>query len=337
MTPAGGETAPGDLVALMREIGLDPIGPLEPLTGGVSCDVYRAALADGPVCVKRALSRLRVAADWRASASRSHSEVRWLQMAEAVEGVLAPRVIAEHRAENLFVMSWFEPRQHPVWKAELAEGRIDAGFAAQVGDGLGAVHAHAARSPALADEFSDLGLFADLRLKPYFAHTAVQHPDLAGRLSELIHGFSEVRLSLVHGDVSPKNILTGAALPVFLDAECAVWGDPAFDLAFCLNHLLLKTVWRPAGARAYLAAFGALRAAYLARVDWEAPAALEARATRFLAALLLARVDGKSPVEYLTDAADTGFVRAAARAFLLNPPSGLAALAGAWAERIERR
>ena len=106
--------------------------------------------------------------------------------------------------------------------------------------------------------------------------------------------------ALVHGDVSPKNILRGPDGPVFLDAECAWWGDPAFDLAFCLNHLLLKCLWTPSAAAGFLACFDALGAAYLARVAWEPPHALEARAARLLPGLFLARVDGKSPVEYIT-------------------------------------
>src|SRR5665213_3256422 len=104
------------------------------------------------------------------------------------------------------------------------------------------------------------------------------------------------RLTLIHGDVSPKNILVGPAGPVFLDAECAWWGDPAFDLAFCLNHLLLKCLARPEALGALREAFRALATAYLRKVRWEAPTQTEARAARLLPALLLARADGRSPV-----------------------------------------
>ncbi len=106
--------------------------------------------------------------------------------------------------------------------------------------------------------------------------------------------------ALVHGDVSPKNILSRSRGPVFLDAECAWWGDPAFDLAFCLNHLMLKCLWVPAARAALLESFEAMTAAYLPLVAWEPAAALEKRAAHLLPALFLARVDGKSPVEYLT-------------------------------------
>lgn len=322
-----------DIVAALAALNLAPRGAPEPLSGGVSCDVFRVETAAGPVCVKRALPRLRVAADWKAPVERSHSEVRWLQTASEIPGVLAPRVIAEHEPGHLFVMSWFEPADHPVWKAELAAGRVSRTLAAQVGAALAAIHSAAARRPQLAADFRTDELFHALRLEPYLLHAARAHPDLAPQLEALSRETLARNVTLVHGDVSPKNILAGPHGPVFLDAECAWWGDPAFDVAFCLNHLLLKCIWRPPHATAYLEAFDALRRAYLDAVDWEPPAALDGRAARLLAGLLLARVDGKSPVEYLREETDRAFVRAAARAFIANTPPDLAALAAAWAER----
>jgi hypothetical protein len=121
---------------------------------------------------------------------------------------------------------------------------------------------------------------------------------------------------------------------VFLDAECAWYGDPAFDLAFCLNHLLLKCLWTPPAAGRFLACFDALAGGYLAGVAWEPSADLEARAARLLPGLFLARVDGKSPVEYLTDETDRERVRRVARALLAHPVDQLAAVRGAWAEEL---
>ena len=137
----------------------------------------------------------------------------------------------------------------------------------------------------------------------------------------------------MHGDVSPKNILLGARGPVFLDAECAWFGDPAFDLAFCLNHLLLKTLWVPSAERELLASFDALVDAYLRGVDWEPAEAVERRAAHLLPALFLARIDGKSPVEYLTDDASKNAVRRAARSMLQQPLDRLEGVRRAWAGR----
>ena len=89
-------------------------------------------------------------------------------------------------------------------------------------------------------------IFHDIRLEPYLVATAGGHPDRAdGAAAAGARSRPRPGAALVHGDVSPKNILVGPAGPVFLDAECAWYGDPAFDLAFCLNHLLLKCLWTP--------------------------------------------------------------------------------------------
>jgi aminoglycoside phosphotransferase (APT) family kinase protein len=160
------------------------------------------------------------------------------------------------------------------------------------------------------------------------------HPRLAGALETLAETTAGEKRALVHGDVSPKNLLIGPHGPVFLDAECAWYGDPAFDLAFCLNHLLLKCLWVPSASNAFLACYRALADAHLAGVDWEDARGFEARAARLLPGLLLARVDGKSPVEYLTADDDLNKVRRVAAHLLNHPVADLAGVASRWAAEI---
>ena len=138
--------------------------------------------------------------------------------------------------------------------------------------------------------------------------TARRHPHLAPQLTALAATTRAHKRVLVHGDFSPKNILQGASGPVILDAECAWFGDPAFDVAFVLNHLLLKGAWQPQWRARYVDFFRALRArAIFAHVHWEPAAALaRARSRALLPGLMLARVDGKSPVEYLARAETQG-------------------------------
>jgi aminoglycoside phosphotransferase (APT) family kinase protein len=158
---------------------------------------------------------------------------------------------------------------------------------------------------------------------------------VASSLRALARRTAATRRVLVHGDVSPKNILVGALGPVLLDAECAWYGDPAFDLAFVLNHLCLKAIHRPADASAYGDSFMTLANAYLARVDWEPRPELEARVTTLLPGLMLARVDGKSPVEYLTTGKQKADVRAFAIHHLTEPVARLEALREAWFSGLE--
>ena len=329
-----------DILDALRKAGLMTAGEtpdVTPLSGGVSCDVLRVDLAGGPVCVKRALARLRVAADWQAPVERSHSEVMWLRAVAGIPGVIAPTVLAEDTDAHLFVMDWFEPADHPVWKGELAAGRVDVDFAGQVGTALGRIHGVTARRPEMAADFANDALFEALRIDPFLLYTAKAHPDLASRLQALAERTRATKTALVHGDASPKNILAGPDGPVILDAECAVWSDPAFDLAFCLTHLLLKCVWKPAHRARYLVSVEALKAAYLAEVDFEPAQGLDRRAAGLTAALLLARVDGKSPADYLASETDKSFVRTSARALVMTDDIDLAQLAGQWTAWVEER
>ena len=281
------------------------------LGGGVSCDVWKVERpGQAPLVVKRALEKLRVAADWRAPPERWAAEVAWLNLAGEIDPGTAPRILGEDAQAGIFAMAFLD---RPLWKTELAAGRADPGFAAVTGHKLAAIHAVTAGRADIAARFDHGARFSRPWLEPYLLFTASRHPDVAPLIEEIAGGIAGARIALMQGDISPKNILMGEAGPVFLDAETACYGDPVFDLAFCLNHLLLKCVWRPEYQDAYLESFTALKDAYLARTDWEDPSGLEARAARLLAALLLARVDGKSPVEYLTAVKDKALVRETAK------------------------
>jgi 5-methylthioribose kinase len=317
---------PSELTGFLARGGLGTPLRVEALSGGVSSDIWRVELASGPICVKRALPRLRVAQLWEAPIVRNRYEREWLQTAGAIVPSAAPRVLAWDDDAGLFAMECIDA---PVWKSLLRQGVADEQFAACVGRALAAIHAATARDVRIAARFPTDAIFHAIRLEPYLVATSRVHDDLRARLLELECRTAATHRALVHGDVSPKNILVRDARPVFLDAECAWWGDPAFDLAFCLNHLFLKSVWVPGTREGFLRCYDALASAYLAGVTWEAPAELEARVATLLPGLLLGRVDGKSPVEYL-DEAGRSLVRRAGRALLAAPVRTLAELKGQW-------
>ncbi|MDE2005027.1 MAG: aminoglycoside phosphotransferase family protein [Rhodospirillales bacterium] len=331
---------PPELLAALTRMGLLAPGAPAPsgaaLAGGVSSDIWRIDLGSGPVCVKRALAKLKVAAEWRAPTERNLYEARWMARADAASPGAAPALLGQDGESGALAMAYLDPVRHPLWKDRLRDGAADPGFAARVGAVLGAIHAASAADPTTASAFPTDAIFHAIRLEPYLLATARAHPDRAAALTALAEVTAGTKRALVHGDVSPKNILVGPRGPVFLDAECAWWGDPAFDLAFCLNHLLLKCLWTPRARAGFLACFGALEDAYRAHIAWEAPEALEARAARLLPGLFLARVDGKSPVEYITEAADKDRVRRVARALLADPPSRLGAVRAAWEAELSR-
>ncbi len=339
MTLPEGVAAPGPgLLAALQRAGL--IGPHEPasfaaLSGGVSSDIWKVSTPRRDFCVKRALPRLRVAAEWTAPVERNRYEVAWMRIARDIEPNAVPEMLFHDEGEMLCAMSYLDPASHRLWKTELREGRADAVAAAEVGRRLGRIHAATAANAEVAACFPANDIFHAIRLEPYLEATAEKHPDLRRVLFDLSRRTGALRSVMIHGDVSPKNILIGPAGPVFLDAECACIGDPAFDLAFCLNHLLLKCLWNPAARARFDACFAALAATYLQQVDWEPAAALEQRAASLLPGLLLARVDGKSPVEYIQGEADRDRVRRCARPLLAAPPSRLGEVAAAWNKELD--
>ena len=332
--PEGAE----EIVAALRSAGLIGGGDrptARPLTGGVSSDIWKIELAGRTVCVKRALAKLKVAADWRAPVGRNAHEVAWFETVGRIVPGAVPEILAHDPSAGLFVMEYLDPASHRLWKSMLLAGEADPAIAGAVAAALVAIHAGTAGDADVAARFATDATFHAIRLEPYLEATARAHPDRADALLDLVRVTAGTRRALVHGDVSPKNILIGPRGPVFLDAECAWYGDPAFDAAFCLNHLLLKCLWRPDAASACLACFRRFGDTYLAGVDWEPRAELEGRIARLLPGLFLARVDGKSPVEYVTADAQKDRVRRVARALLDEPVETLGAVCGAWERELK--
>jgi len=324
------------VIESLRSLGLvarDETPTFTALTGGVSSDILLAQVADRRFCIKRALPRLKVAAIWEAPVERNAAEAGWMRTVARWLPQSVPRLLGEDPRQGLFAMEYLPPERYPVWKGELRDGRIDPAFAAEVGVRLAAIHSRSAGRADLAAQFANDATFESIRIEPYLRATAKRHPDLADRLQAIAAATLASKQALVHGDISPKNILCGPDGPVFLDAECAWYGDPAFDLAFCLNHLLLKSAWKPQWRAGYRDCFERLAAAYLTRVDWEPPASFEARCARLLPGLWLARIDGKSPVEYLVDEPRRAQVRQAARRLLERPVARIGDIAQFWSEQ----
>jgi len=311
-------------------------GPLryEKLAGGVSSDIWRVDLPSGPICIKRALPKLRVETDWFAPVERNAYEVGWFDTAAGVVPDAVPDLLGHDPQAGLFAMAFLDPKRYRQWKAELQAGRADPAVAAEVGRRIARIHAATAGKDAVAARFPTDRIFHAIRLEPYLEATAAHHPDLREVLFGLSRRTAGTRRALVHGDVSPKNILIGPAGPVFIDAECAWYGDPVFDISFCLKHMLLKCLWNPEESPTYLACFDALSDAWLAGVDWEPLIEAEARAATLVPGLFLGRVDGRSPVEYVTREEDRNRVRRVARALLTAPPARLRQVGDAWREEL---
>jgi len=331
------ELTPDNAASYLRETGaIPPDAPVvvRELAGGVSNVVLRVDVEGGEsFVVKQCRERLRVAVEWRARLDRIWAE----RAALGVLGDLLPRgasptVLFEDRAEYLFAMTR-APDDSETWKARLMRGDAEPAIAARLGTLLATIHAEAPPHPALGSTLADASLFEELRVDPYYRTTAAAHPDLAPRFAALIDRMSlpADRRSLVLGDFSPKNILVHAEGVVLLDFECAHAGDPAFDLGFFLSHLALKRIHGVlgAGGTTWRGLTEAFLTAYHDRLgDRLGPASeLVPRAVEHAAACILARVDGKSPVEYLDERGRETARRSALALFDARPET--------WAGMIE--
>jgi aminoglycoside phosphotransferase (APT) family kinase protein len=325
---------PDDCAVLARLVAAGCLGHgvrVEPLGGGVSSDVLLVRDDDGRhVVVKRALERLKVADDWRADPRRNASEQAWLQLASDLAPANVPRVLLAAPDEGWFAMEYFGDGWG-TWKQALMAGEADPLPALEAGATLGHLHRATWGAPAVAERFDTLRNFTELRIDPYFVTCAQRLPDLAPWLHDLCVRLASRKQALVHGDFSPKNLLVRPGRLVILDAEVAWYGDPAFDVAFLVHHLLLKALHHAGKAIAgdILALPATFVRAYADQLPADAAAAVERRAVELALALLLARVHGKSPVEYLGAAsrdAVTGFVRAVSPA----PPRGIGELVRRW-------
>lgn len=312
----------------------DPAARFTPLAGGVSSDIWR--VEDGTECfvVKRALPRLRVRDEWRADVGRNAIERDFFEWAGRQLPGAVPQVRFASPAAGYFGMEYLG-EGFANWKRQLLDGVFEPATAAAAGRLLGTLHARSAGDPALRRRFDTTANFHQLRTEPYLLTTGARHPAWYQIFEAEARRLEATREGLVHGDFSPKNILVGPeGRLVLLDAEVAWYGDSAFDVAFLLNHLLLKRLYHaPAGdsLRELIAAFQAAYAAARGAL----PDGFEPRTTHLLLLLLLARVDGKSPVEYL-DPARQQFVREFVTNALRLPPRTGGALVEAWFARTGR-
>ncbi|WP_025772210.1 phosphotransferase family protein [Thioalkalivibrio sp. HK1] len=287
---------------LLGELGLaSPHERLsvEPLSGGVASDIALVRIADRKVCVKFALAKLKTAADWFAPIHRNAAEYAWLHRAAQIAPENAIEVYGRSESSHGFAMEFLQGDDIYLWKAALLSEAPDRGEAARVGALLGRIHAASVEPDFDRTPFDNRSDFHALRLEPYLIHTARSHGDLRIHFDRLVDDLHIADRVLVHGDASPKNILLRGQAPILLDAECATMGDASFDPAFCLNHIVLKAIHLPDARTRYLQNAQGLWQAYARWIVWESKDEVEARICRLLPALMLARIDGKSPVEYL--------------------------------------
>ncbi len=326
-------TDPETLLELLRRDGVAraPDTRLTPLSGGVSCEIYLVEDGAERFVVKRALAKLKVEADWFADVNRNRHEWEYIRYVAKFLPDAVPALRHCPAAGNYFTMEYLNG-SFANWKQLLLAGQADVEFAGRAGNLIAQIHKHSTGDLVAMRSFDTMPNFFQLRIEPYLLATGAKHPALRPLFEAEAARLAGTRECLVHGDFSPKNILVSRGRMVLLDCEVAWYGDAAFDLAFLLNHFFLKALLhapRDTGMNAMIGTFWSSYQAARPSPD------TEPRVTRLLLMLMLARVDGKSPVEYL-DPARRQFIREFVQGQLSWENLSLRGITNSWFNRLCR-
>ncbi len=277
-------------------------------TGGVSATVALASDGSTTVIVKQALAQLKVADTWESDQSRMIIEKEALDVYARLVPTATPAPIS-YDAENYIMIREAAPEDCPMWKTHLMEGLLDFEVARAAIEALSTIHNGTAGDSKVAGTFADGSFFYSLRISPYIQRVVEKHPQLEDASREVIDFLMGEKIALIHGDYSPKNILVDGRGICILDLEVAYYGHPCFDLAFFSNHFLLKTVKNKQYGGAYIEMLRYMLKIYFDRLTCLPREKMESDTVRTLAFLFLARVDGKSPAEYITEEGDKEIIR----------------------------
>jgi aminoglycoside phosphotransferase (APT) family kinase protein len=306
------------------------------LGGGVSSDVYLIEDGENRFVLKRALPQLKVRDLWRADISRNRHEFNYLKYVSHIlpESVPVPFVLGS----DYFTMEYLGP-EFKNWKQLLLMGNCQVEIARESARILAIIHRKSMNDSEARRSFDTTTNFHQLRTDPYLLTTGRRHPALRAYFEDEARRLESTRECLVHGDYSPKNMLVRNGRIVLLDCEVAWYGDPTFDMAFLLNHLLLKSLYhmpRDLGLRELIDI--TIAQYYFERqLTEKLQGESDSRTARLLLLLLLARIDGKSPVEYLNNENEREFVRSFVTAGLMANIATLSSLVDNWFRSLGER
>ena len=329
------ELDPESVIAYLKRtqrLSAGDVARAELLAWGVSNVVLRINVEEGDdFVIKQSREKLRTEAAWTGRLDRIWREADVMRtLAQLLPAGVIPQVLFEDRENFLFAMQAVR-EDHVVWKESLLKADLDFEIARKLGNLLSTFHRETAGDAELRDRFGDTEIFDELRVDPFYRQVAAVHPDIASSVNRLIDETLATSACLVHGDFSPKNILIDNHKISLVDFETGHYGDPAFDLGFFLSHLLLKTVLHSHRCTDFVKLASTFWTHYVGgpkthvQTTKQDPKSvnLERRTVQHLAGCMLARIDGKSPVDYLRNESDRDFVRRFCRGLFLDPPTGL--------------
>lgn len=269
------------------------------ITDGVSSDIWYVNSNNKEFCIKRALSKLTVKEDWFAPVERNNYEAKYFSVCKKILPAPFPKILGHDKKKFILAMEWFNSKSYILWKKELLNKKLSISQAENIAKILAKIHSIFYNKKKYEKIFTNDKIFFDIRIEPYIMFTSKHYPKYKSNFLDAANSLVMNKSTIIHGDFSPKNILIGKKSPIILDAETACWGDPIFDLAFCSNHLILKSVLHLDSKRSYINLLHKFIVKYFSYLKIEKKDTCIIRFINLLPLLMLARVDGKSPVEYL--------------------------------------
>lgn len=330
------DAAQTEMLAILMRDGLvsGPRAELCPLSGGVSSEIYLVNDNGSQFVVKRALAKLKVKDDWYADVSRNKSEYDYINYVSRFAPENVPRIVG--KGNGYFAMEYLGS-EYKNWKTLLMNGDCRIEHARMAGDFLAKSHHQTMGVQEAANRFDYGQNFFDLRIEPYIVTTGKRNPELGPLFHTEAGRLKNTRHCLAHGDYSPKNILIKGDRLVVLDCEVANYGDPVFDYCFMMTHLCLKALVHAPTDVGIRNMVGVFRDSYLEQVGYS-PAredAFAGNAARLLPMMLLARIDGKSPVEYIQNEAPRELIRLFVYEQLHQKPNSDVEVVDNWFERLK--
>lgn len=322
------------ITSILLENGLLKSSEVEyhPLQGGVSSDIFLLKEGDDRYVVKQARRKLQVKDDWYADPSRNRSEQKFIRYISQFLPDAVPQILYHDDKNSFFVMEYLD-QTFKNWKEQLLKGTFEVEITKKAAKLLRSIHHFSWGNRKAELLFDTTSNFKSLRIEPYLITTGNRHPALKEYFHTEAKELENRRTTLVHGDFSPKNIMVGPDRIVLLDHEVAWYGDPAFDVAFFLTHLYLKQLYHVRSSGNLSDLVQTAWNTYSEDPGKEKIEKLEPGIARLLLMIMLARIDGKSPVEYL-DETQKEVVRSFVYEMLSNNDLGHADIHSNWTLKL---
>ena len=269
------------------------------LTGGVSSEVYHVRTNKNNYCIKRSLKRLLVKKKWIANTNRIKFEYLWLKHCQNILKRNIPNTYEFNDKKKYIVMEYLKTSQYKTLKQLYFKRIININTIKLISKHLYKIHSNSSNYKTKKTFEGNYKNFYDLRLDPYFNEVGRVYPKYKEYIKKINENYIKNSSTLVHGDFSPKNILVDKNKIIYLDAECCNFGDPVFDLVFFTNHLLIKSIFLRDKSQEFIKLYLSFYKEYLSNLSTKNFNSYIDRIIKMTPIMLLSRIDGKSPVEYI--------------------------------------